>query len=220
MAAPNERYFWGDFRLYQHGYDHAEVPVRGQLLKFQGTDQKRALVIPASSNNELGLEVRCFAPPNSASKDRKGFRSILRAVRVALEDRSLRADPVVWVEDDSRSKVVGGYAAPTVTSVAHGFSNTDVVLVRRAGAGLFSLGVVSAVAADTFVITATGGTALHAIAAGDEIHLVEGWWSGMVYAGLDRIPPGEDDSWSDAAVYRFAGSGSSSYARTTASVGS
>lgn len=220
MAGPNERYFYGDLRLWQHGLDHVEAPARGQLLSFQGVDQKRALVIPASANHQLELAVRCFGAPNPASKTRRGFRAILRALRVALEDRSLRADPVVWVEDDSRSKVVGGYAAPTITSVAHGFADGDVVLVRRLGAGLFSLATVSAAAADTFVVTAVAGTALHAIAAADEIHLVEGYWAGMVFAGLAPVTPGDEDWWTEGLEYRFSGSGSSSYARTTAAVGS
>lgn len=220
MAAPNERYFYGDFRLYHHGLEHVEVPARGQLLSFQGVDQKRALVIPASANHQLELQVRCFGAPNTASKTRRGFRALLRALRVALEDRSLRADPVVWVEDDSRSKSVTSFGAPTVTSAGHGFSNGDVVLVRRLGAGLFSLATVSNAAANTFDVTAVAGTALHAIAAADEIHLVEGYWTGMVFAGLEPVQPGEEDWWSDGVGYRFAGSGSSSYARTGASVGS
>lgn len=220
MAAPNERYFYGDLRLWQYGLDHVEAPMRGQLLKFQGVDQKRALVIPASANNELELKVRCFGAPNPASKTRRGFRAVLRAMRVALEDRSLRADPVVWVEDDARSKAVTGFATPTITSAGHGFSNGDVVLVRRLGAGLFSLATVGAAAANTFQVTPVAGTTLHAIAAADEIHLVEGYWLGMTFAGLDEVAPGDEDWWTEGIGYRFAGSGSTSYARTTAAVGS
>lgn len=221
MGVPNERYYYGDLRLWQHGLEHAEAPSRGQLLSFQGVDQLRALVIPASPNNDLEVGVRCFGAPNPASKTRAGFRAILRAMRAALEARSARGDPLVWVEDDTRSKAVSAYAAPTVTSAAHGLSTGDVVLIRRLGAGLFSLVTVTVTGANTFTVAAVAGTALHAIAAADEIHLVEGYWLGMVFAGLDRIEPAPDqDWWSDGIGYRFKGSGSSTYARTTATVGS
>lgn len=217
---PTERYYFGDLRLWQLGLDHVEAGDRAGNLSFEGVDRKRRLVIPASPNVGLELLVRCVGSPNPASVDRKGFRAALRAMRVALEDRADRADPVVWIEDDRRSKTVTGWAAPTVTCAAHGYANGDVVLVRRLGAGLWSLATVSNVAAGTFDLTAVTGTALHAIAAADEIHLVEGYWLGMVASSPERVEPGEEDWWAEAIGYRFVGSGSTTYARTAAAVGS
>src|SRR5438045_987234 len=133
MGAPNERYYFGDVRLYQHGMGHDGDGQRGSVQEFQGVDQKRALVTALSPNLARDLVVQCMAPPQAAARNRKGFRGALEEMRELLEARSDRADPVAWVEDDARSKVVGAYAAPLVTSVAHGYATGDVLLVRRLG---------------------------------------------------------------------------------------
>lgn len=218
MADANERFYWGDFRLGQHGVEHVENPDRGTVQEFEGVDQKRRLVIANSANSGLELVVTVLLTTSSAPS-RKAFRSALRATRVALEDRSLRQDPVVWVEDTTLSKAVGSYAAPVVTSVAHGRANGDVVLIRRAGAGLWTLATLSSVGADVFTVTAVTGGQVHAIAAADEIHLVEEYWTDMVMAAQPRVPPASGDHWG-LLEYSFKGSGRFSYARTSASVGS
>lgn len=220
MAAPQERYYFGDVRLHKHGIDHVGAPARRVMQTFDGVDQIRALVLPASASNSRGVRVRCFAAPNAASPDRKGFRSDLEAMARLLEARSLRSDPLVWIEDDTLSKAVGGYAAPAVTCVAHGRTTGDVVLIRRLGLGLFSLATVTVTGADTFNVAAVAGTALHAIAAADEIHLVEEYYLGMAFAAMGEVQPGEGDFWSDGVQYGFLGSGSVWYARTASSVGS
>lgn len=217
---PVERYYFGDARLHKHGIEHVTDPVRQVLQKFQGTDRTQGLVLPASSNNERTVRVRCFMPPNASSPAKDGLRADIEDMIALLEARSLRADPLVWVKDDSLSKAVTSYAAPTITSAGHGRSNGDIVLVRRLGAGLYSLAVVSNVAANTFDVAAVGGTSLHAIAAADEIHLVEQYWLGAIYARMGSIEPQEGDFWTEGAEYSFACPGGSHYSRTTSAVGS
>lgn len=220
MATPNERYYFGDVRLYQHGLEHVEDPQRQVLQSFTGVDRERVLVIPASPNHGLGLEVKCFGAPNAASVTRKGLRAILRAMRELLESRSTRADPVVWVEDDSTLRVLSGVAGPLMTSANHPYVVGDRLLIRRTGAGLWSLvSVLTTPGANTFTAAAVAGTVLHALQPGDQVLLVEGYWVGMVFQAMPRVDPAEEDWWAAAISYRFLGSGTYTYARTTASVG-
>lgn len=221
-GAPTSRYYFGDFRLWKAGDTHVEEPQRAVALEYQGVDQERALIVPSSPNLSLPLRVLCLGEPNPVAANRRGWKALVAALRRGLEARSERADPVVWVEDDSRSKLVTGYAAPTVTSAAHGFSNGDVVLVRRAGPGLWSLATVGAAAANTFTVTAVAGGQLHAIQAGDEIHLVEAYYLQNVYLGLEPVVPGaEGDDWlAERVTYLFKSSGRYTYNRTAATVGS
>ncbi len=217
---PNERYFYGEFRLWQDGLDHHELPTRGTLQTFQGVDRLRGLVIPASPGNLLGLEVRTVGNPNPSTRTRRGFRAIIRAVRVGLEARSARSDPVTWVEDSTVSDSVDSYAAPTVTAAGHTYINGDVVLIRRAGLGLWSLATVSNVGAGVFDVAAVTGGQLHAIAGSDEIHLVEAYWLGMVLAGAPTVAPAGPDHYAMEIRHSFLGAGLYDYARTTATVGS
>lgn len=218
MGAATGRFYYGDLRLWREAIAPEERYARTLLQEFQGVDQPRVLVIAASGNAGLDLEARCLGFPNPAAKNRKGWVAVKRALRVAMDARLHRTDPVVWVEDDTRSKVVGGYSTPTITSTAHGFANGDVVLVRRAGAGLYAVATVGGVTADTFTVTPVAGTTLYAIAAADEVHLVEAYWLGMVWRDFE--PKGEAGWWAKEVAYRFRGSGASTYARTTAAVGS
>jgi len=91
--------------------------------------------------------------------------------------------------------------------------------VRRAGVGLFSLGTVSGATGTAFNVSSLMvGIPLHAIAAGDEAFLVEAYWPGMVWRDFE---PRNEMGWYAREVgYSFRGSGSSTYARTTAAVGS
>ena len=95
----------------------------------------------------------------------------------------------------------------------------DVVLVRRAGVGLFSLGTVSGATGTAFNISSLMvGIPLHAFLAGDEVLLVEAYWAGMVWRDFE--PRNEQGWWAKEVVYTFRGSGALTYARTAAAVGS
>src|ERR1051326_142909 len=186
--AHRPRYYWGDFRLWREGIAHVEEDQAGETEEHHGVYRKAALHVPDSPNWSLGGAVSCLGAPNPNSKDQKGWRATYRALRVALRDRSLVAYPLVWVEDEGTLKAVTSYVAGVLTSAAHGRSNGDVVLIRRAGIGLFSLATVGGATADTFTLTAIAGTTLHAIAAADEILLVEGYWLPMLYKGVGPTP--------------------------------
>jgi len=211
-----ERYYFGDFKLYGAGLDHDPQGERGVLQEFDGVDQDYALVIAASPSQRLELVVITLGEPNPASKTTKGWKAIREAVRAALEGRADTADPVVWIEDDTLADLVDSYSAPTVTATAHPYANGDVVLIRRAGA--WSLATVSNATANTYDVTAVGQTTLHAIAAADEVYLVEGYWLGMVYGGV--TPTDAEGSWYGELSWRFRGSGRYRYSRTAAAVGS
>ncbi len=216
-GTPTDRYYFGDFRLWLQGIDHAELPARGVLQEFQGVDQTHGLMIPASSNTTLRIRVRTFGAPNPSSIDRKGFRSVLAQVRAGLVARSLRADPLVWIEDDTVTDTVTSFAGSTITAAGHPFADGDVVLVRRLGVGLWSLATVSAAGAGGFDVTAVGTTTLHAIQPADEIYRVEGYYLGAIAEGIDTVPPKDDgDFYADELAYTFATSGLYTYERTAA----
>jgi hypothetical protein len=218
VGAATGRLYYGDFRLWREAIEPKERYGRTLLQEFQGIDQPRVLVVPASANAGLDLEARCLGFPNPSSKNRKGWVAVKRALRTGMEARLHRTDPVVWVEDDTRSKNVTSVLGVTITSNAHGFNNGDVVLVRRLGVGLWSLAVVGGTTANSFTVAAVAGTSLHAIQAADEVHLVEAYWLGMVWK--DFQPEGEMGWYAKEVVYTFRGSGALSYARSQASVGS
>ena len=183
---------------------------RGNTQVHQGVDRLRALHIATSPNYSLALEVHCFwAPESDFSK--VGFRAREMAVREALIARSESLHPVFWIEDDSLSKTVGSYTAPTVTSSSHGFSDGEVVLIRRLGSGLYTYGQISNSTTNTFDLGDS-----HGITTGDDIHLVEGYWSGMLYQQMSRIQPSEHgDYYAESVVYSFSGSGDTTYQRTS-----
>ena len=132
-----------------------------------------------------------------------------------------RTDPVVWIEDDTTRRVltsVGGSPALHVGG-GHPYVNGDVVLVRRAGIGLFSLGTVSGATGTAFDLSSLSvGIPLHALAAGDEAFLVEAYWLGMVWRDFE--PRDERGWWAKEVGYTFRGNGALTYARTAATVGS
>ena len=101
----------------------------------------------------------------------------------------------------------------------HPYVNGDVVLVRRAGVGLFSLGSVLGATGTAFNLSSLSlGIPLHAILAGDEVFLVEAYWLGMVWRDFE--PRDERGWWAREVGYTFRGGGALTYARTTATVGS
>lgn len=221
MSDPNELIYWGSTCLYGNGMGApVEDPERQVLTTFTGVDQPTGLVVPHDASNLLSLEARTFGGPNAASETSRGFRGILRAMRALLVSLSLRSDPVVWIEDNATLRVIGGVAGPILTTAPHGWSTGDVLLIRRSGAGLWSLVTITVVGADTFTAIAVAGSILHAIQPGDQALRVEQYWLGMAYAGMPRVEPAEEDWWSQAIIYRFKGSGKYSYGRTTAAVGS
>ena len=222
MSTPTERYYYGDFRLWKHGRGHVEQWSRQTTLVFDGVDQVYGLVVPAAPSALLDVTVACMGPPNPAANTQAGWRSVVRAVGAGLLDRSARADPVVWIQDDTVTDTVDAFGDPLLTANGHPFANDDVVLIRRAGAGLWSLATVSVALTNSFHVTAVTGTSLHAIQAGDEIYLVEAYWLGMVSKLMRPVPvPDEDaDTFADKVEYEFQGSGRYTYSRTAAAVGS
>lgn len=221
MGTATGRAYWGDFGLLGSMREPVEKPTRLVLQEFRGVDRKNALVIPASSNVKLELQVATAGAVNTASRTQRGLRGALMEERAQLVLRSLRADPVVWVCDNTRSKLVTSYAAPTITSAAHGYVNGDVVLLRKPAhqAGAFLLGVVSAATANTFQLGSLDPAGTRVPTALDELHLVEAYWRGMVLATIPQVPPGPGDYFAEELVYGFAGAGVWTYHRTSATVG-
>ncbi len=221
MGAATGRVYYGDFRLWREAMAPEEHYARTQLQEFQGVDQPRLLVIAASANAGLDLECRCLGFPNPGSKTRSGWLAVKRGLRLGMDARIHRTDPVVWVDDDTTLRVltaVGGSPAYEVAG-GHPYANGDVVLVRRAGVGLFSLGQVLNATATAFDLSSLlVGIPVHAIQIGDEVLLVEAYWLGMVWRDFE--PKNEAGWWAREVVYTFRGSGTSSYARTAAAVGS
>jgi len=221
VGAATGRFYYGDFRLWREAIAPEERYGRTVLQEFQGVDQPRALVIAASANAGLDLECRCLGFPNPSAKNRRGWVAIKRGVRVGMEARLHRTDPVVWIEDDTTRRVltsVGGSPALNVAG-GHPYINGDVVLVRRAGVGLFSLGTVSGATGTAFNVSSLMvGIPLHALAAGDETFLVEAYWDGMVWRDFE--PRNELGWYAKEVGYSFRGSGASTYARTAAAAGS
>ena len=221
MAAATGRFYYGDFRLWREAIAPDERYGRTVLQEFPGIDQPRVLVIAASGNAGLDLECRCLGFPNPGSKSKKGWVAVKRGLRVGMDARIHRTDPVVWIEDDTTRRVltsVGGSPALHVAG-GHPYVNGDVVLVRRAGVGLFSLGTVSGATGTAFDLSSLSvGIPLHALAAGDEAFLVEAYWLAMVWRDFE--PRDERGWWAKDVGYTFRGNGAVTYARTTAAVGS
>lgn len=212
------RYHWGDLRLWHHGKTHIvdDAPTLDQV--FQGTDRTRVLIVPVSQNDQASIEVHTVGMPHPTQPDQAGVKTQERAMRAAIRSRRAVLYPVAWTVDDTTVKVVGSYAAPTVTCVGHGRATGDVVLIRRAGAGLFSIATVTVTGADTFTIVTVSGASLHAIAAGDEIHLVEWYMLGCRCVGMSPVAPvpGKGEWFAPDVTYRFTSSGQYEYNRTTA----
>ena len=221
MGAATGRFYYGDFRLWREAIAPEEHYARTLLQEFQGIDQPRALVIAASGNAGLDLQCRCLGFPNPGSKTKKGWVAVKRGLRVGMDARIHRTDPVVWVEDDTTLRVLTSVGGSPLLNVAggHPYVNGDVVLVRRAGVGLFSLGTVLGATGTAFNISSLMvGIPLHAFMAGDEVLLVEAYWAGMVWRDFE--PQNELGWWAKEVVYTFRGSGALTYARTAATVGS
>lgn len=202
--------FFGDLKLPSEMRYVIPEHVRGVSQVHQGVDRARALHMPTSPNFTVNLLVRCFwAPETDYSK--AGFRAREYAVRDALITRSEATYPLVWVETDI-GKTVSSYSAPTVTCTAHGLSNGDVVLIRRNGQDLYTLGAISSVATNTFEVTAG-----HAIQNGDDVHLVQAYWEGMIFQDMSAIEPVEaaGDYYAEAVDYRFFGGGTVTYNATS-----
>jgi hypothetical protein len=220
MGAATGRFYYGDFRLWREAISPEERYARTLLQEFQGIDQPRVLVIAASANAGLDLECRCLGFPNPGSKTKKGWIAVKRGLRIGMEARIHRTDPVIWVEDDTTLRVVTGLGVPYVQIAGgHPYVNGDVVLIRRSGVGTYSLATVLNATGTAFDISSLMvGIPLHAIMAGDEVLLVEAYWAGMVWRDFE--PRNEQGWWAKEVGYTFRGSGALSYARTPATVGS
>lgn len=219
---PTSRYFHGDLRLYQHGDDHVEDPQRQAAQEHQGVDQERVYLVPSSTNQSLNVQVTCLGEPHPTSVDAKGFKAQLAGLRRAKEARAERLDPLVWVARADLSGAVTVWATPNLTVPGNTFAMGDVLLVRRLGVGLWSLVTVTGVPGGGVVaVAAVSGTTLHAILAGDEVHLVEAYYLSMVWAQLEPVGPSRFGTWvAERLAYAFRGSGRFTYNRTASSIGS
>lgn len=221
-GTPTSRYFHGDLRLYHHGEDHVEEPLRAPPQEHQGVDQDRIYLVPSSPSHSLNVHVSCLAVPNSAAVTAAGWKAQVAALRRAREARAERLDPLVWVARDDLSTAVSAWAAPNLTCPGNTYGIGDVLLVRRLGVGLWSLVSVTGVPGGGVVaVAAVSPTALHAIQNGDEVHLVEAYYQGMAWTQLEPIGPGRFGGWvSERLSYGFRGAGLLTYNRTASSVGS
>ena len=202
--------FYGDLKLETELRSIIPSEARGNLQVHQGVDRLRALHVTTSPNYTTSLEVHCFWGPET-DFSKTGFRAREMAVREALIARSESLHPVFWIEDDALSKTVGSYSSPTVTSSSHGFSDGDVVLIRRFGSGLYTYGTISNTTTNTFDLGDS-----HGITAGDDIYLVEKYWAGIAYDQMGAIQPSEHgDYYAEDVTYSFSGSGDATYQRTS-----
>ncbi len=202
--------FYGDLKLETELRSIIPSESRGNAQVHVGVDRLRALHVTSSPNYSVSLEVHCFWGPET-DFSKTGFRAREMAQREALVARSESLHPVFWIEDDTLSKTVGSYSAPTVTSTSHGFSDGDVVLIRRLGSGLYTYGAISNATTNTFDLADN-----HGITTSDDIHLVESYWAGMVYGQMGAIQPSEHgDYYAEDVPYSFSGSGDSTYQRTS-----
>jgi hypothetical protein len=175
-----------------------------------GVDQDRALVVPTSPNYTTSLDVTCFWAP-AADFSKTKFREGEMGVRDALIARSPDVHPLVWIEADTPAREITSFSGATVTSTSHGLSSSDVVLIRRLGADLYTLGAIGSVTTHTFALAPA-----HAYANGDDIFKVEAVWYGMAFDQMSPVTPsGQGDSFAEEVVYRFVGSGSLTYRRQT-----
>ena len=205
--------FYGDLKLETELRWIPPSESRGNLQVHQGVDRLRALHVATSPNYTTSLEVHCFWAPE-ADFSKTGFRAREMTVREALIARSETLHPIFWIEDGSLSKTVDSYSAPTVTSTSHGFSDGDVILIRRFGPGLYSYGAISNATTNTFDLGDS-----HGISAGDDVHLIEAYWAGMAYGQMGAIQPSEHgDYYAEDVTYSFSGSGDSTYQRTNIAV--
>lgn len=211
-------YAWGSLFLWREGIVAEEADELAPPQEHVGVDQDTRLLVPSSRNAKLVLPVRCLGAPHPDHLEaQKGWRATWGAIRAALRARMGRSDPVVWILDGEAKKTVQSYAAPTITTTTpHGLVVGDVALVRRSGTATYSLGAVATTpSSTTFTMTQTYGA--HAIAASDEVHLVEAYWAPMLYVSAAPAPfTGQGDWYSKEVIYTFVGSGSTVYRRTAA----
>lgn len=212
-------YAWGSLFLWREGIVDEEADELAPPQEHFGLDQDTRLLVPSSRGAKLTLPIRCLGAPHPDHLEaQKGWRATWATMRAALRARMNRSDPVVWILDGEAKKVVSGYSAPTITtSTPHGLTVGDVALVRRSGTATYTLGAVLTTPTDsTFTMAATYGA--HAIATSDEVHLVEAYWSPMLYVSAAPAPfAGQGDHYAKEVIYTFVGSGSAVYRRTAAS---
>lgn len=215
----NKRAYWGDLRLWYAAINYVESTPRGASITVPGIDRTEALHIHTSPNFGGDVEIHTVFLPSALTQE--DHRARVAAMLTALEARAglnQPAHPLVWVADNARSRVVDSYAAPVVTSAGHGFANGDVVLMRRLGPGLYGVGYVSNVTANTFTVVFEndwGGG--YAVQGGDDILLVERVWAGHGYQGMGPLPldpASGGDYFAADTVYTFSGSRASGYTRT------
>lgn len=222
-GTPTSRYYHGDFRLLHHGEDHVEDPQLLPAQEHQGVDQDRVYLVPSSPNASVNVLVSCIGVPHPTVPNAQGWKAQVAGLRTAREARAERLDPLVWVARDDLSTAVSAWAAPKLTAPGNTYVVGDVLLVRRAGVGLWSLVSVTGLPGGPgeVNVAAVAGTTLHAIHVADEVHLVEAYYLGMRWAALEPIGPGMFGAWvAERIRYAFRGAGRYTYNRTASSVGS
>ena len=207
---PRRAYF-GDLLLPD--YLLGIVPEQQRQMQVHpGVDRDYALHVPSSPNVSTRLMVQTLWTDSNYTK--RGFRSMEMVVRAALIARAGATHPVVWVESETPSTTVASSSGAVITTTANpnGFTTGDVVLIRRSGVGLYTLGSVTARTSNSITVAAS-----HTYHAGDTIQLVEAYWSAFIWDSLQAIPlSGQSDSYTDAASFLFVGAGGTTYHRTTA----
>lgn len=207
--------YFGDLKLPSVLRGIVPEEPRGFTQVHVGVDRDTALHIPTSPNYSTRLLVTTHWDPET-DYSKKGFRAKERSLRSALRARSEATHPVIWIDDSTYSTTISSFSGSVITTAAnpHSFSVSDVVLVRRNGSGLYTVGAISAKTSNTITVAPS-----HAYQNGDTIHLVEAYWGGMIFDSMGSIPLGSGhDSYTEEATFVFVGSGTSTYSRTSVSL--
>lgn len=218
-----KRAFWGDLRLWYYGKGYVESVKRGTRQTHQGIDRKEVLYVGASPNFEAEVEVETFFAPTT-SYDQASFRAHVAAMIDALTERAAQADPghpLVWVTNaDESVELASGATAPYATSSPHGLVVGDRVLIRALGVGDYLYAAVATTpTSSSFTVTPLETGAAYAPAAGHDVHRVERAWPGVFFDSMTPLPvssgsmPG--DYYAPTAAFRFFGSRTSVYTRTS-----
>lgn len=209
---PRRAYF-GDVRLPTVLRSVVPDEQRGFTQVHVGVDRTTALLLPTSPNYSTRLQVQTFWDPET-DYSKTGFRTREGKVREALRNRSEATYPLLWVEDDTKSTTIASFSGNIITTTANpnGFANGDVVLIRRNGADLYTVGVVGSRDATHITVTAQ-----HAYQNGDGIHLVQRYWSNVIFDAMGPISPSErGDYFAEEASFMFLSSTATpAYERTS-----
>lgn len=208
------RYYWGDLLLWKTGLDHEDSgEALGAVQEFGGVDQTQALIVPTSRAWKRKVNVSCFFDPYADAYGRytrASHRANVASLYDALRTRSDTRYPLFYCDDVSGAAVVSTYVGNILTTVAaHGLTTGDVVLIRRNGQDLFTYGSITVTGGSTFTIASS-----HSILAGDNVLLVNEYWTAMSYVSQEGIKRQDDGAYyAKEVVYPFVGGVTTHYPR-------